>query len=62
MFLRSFPVDFEVPEDQGGLGQGQLVGGFGGNSDKTKPSTKPQFEVLVRPRLFFFMVMVVHKI
>jgi pimeloyl-ACP methyl ester carboxylesterase len=32
----AFPQDFEVPQDQGGSGQGQLVGGFGGDPDKTQ--------------------------
>ena len=27
----AFPRDFPVPVDQGGPGQGQPVGGFGGN-------------------------------
>jgi pimeloyl-ACP methyl ester carboxylesterase len=32
----AFPQDFEVPRDQGGSGQGQLIGGFGGDPDKTQ--------------------------
>jgi pimeloyl-ACP methyl ester carboxylesterase len=30
----AFPDDFEVPQDQGGPGQGDPVGGFGGNPQK----------------------------
>ena len=32
----TFPQDFEVPQDQGGPGQGQPVGGFGGEPSKSR--------------------------
>jgi pimeloyl-ACP methyl ester carboxylesterase len=32
----AFPQDFEVPQDQGGPGQGQPIGGFGGHPLRTR--------------------------
>jgi pimeloyl-ACP methyl ester carboxylesterase len=40
MFLSAFPEGFKVPEDQGGLGKGAHVGGFGGNRDKNQDEHK----------------------
>jgi pimeloyl-ACP methyl ester carboxylesterase len=36
----AFPQGFHVPKDQGGPGQGKLVGGFGGNPDKSQDEHK----------------------
>jgi len=46
----AYPEGFEVPQDQGGPGEGNPVGGFGGNPQKTKMHTKPQFKVPVKPQ------------
>jgi pimeloyl-ACP methyl ester carboxylesterase len=32
----AFPQDFEIPQDQGGPGQGQPIGGFGGHPSRTR--------------------------
>jgi hypothetical protein len=32
----AYPEGFEVPQDQGGPGEGNPVGGFGGNPQKTQ--------------------------
>src|SRR5687767_11623313 len=32
----TFPQDFEVPQDQGGPGKDQPIGGFGGNLSRTR--------------------------
>jgi pimeloyl-ACP methyl ester carboxylesterase len=32
----AFPQDFEIPQDQGGPGQGQPIGGFGGHPSRTQ--------------------------
>ena len=32
----AFPQDFEIPQDQGGPGQGQSIGGFGGHPSRTR--------------------------
>jgi pimeloyl-ACP methyl ester carboxylesterase len=32
----AFPQDFEVPQDQGGPGQGQPIGGFGGDPSRSR--------------------------
>jgi len=36
----SYPLDFTVPEDQGGLAQGQPMGGFGGDPSKSSDEHK----------------------
>lgn len=34
--MANFPGDFETIIDSGGLGEGQVIGGFGGNPDETR--------------------------
>src|SRR5215218_4276097 len=34
--ILAFPQGFKVPQDQGGPGQGKLIGGFGGDPSKSR--------------------------